>query len=298
MTVKEYRDKGVEKLMPLYPKEEAKALLDMVLEHFCRLPLHLYYTDPDRLLPPECLPDLQKALYDLLKARPIQYIVGKTLFEGCTIMVREGVLIPRPETAELVRWAKDVATSAPPSLRLLDLCTGSGAIAIALAKTLPQAKVVGIDISAEALEIAQENSRLNRVEVDFLRADILQSPTLEPPLLPHSFDLLLSNPPYVRLSEKAYMHPKVLDYEPHSALFVPDHDPLLFYRALADWGVTLLKEGGLLMAEINEQMGKEVEALWNNTGYTSVQLRTDLNGKPRMIAAVHSPIFSYICRQI
>jgi len=284
MTVKEYRDKGVEMLLPLYKKEEAKALLGMILDTFCQIPPHSYYTAPDCSIPLDFLPCIQKALDDLCRARPIQYILGKTTFEGCNIHVREGVLIPRPETAELVRWAREVLES--PQI-ILDLCTGSGAIAIALAKAFPQAKVYGVDISEHALEVAYENSLLNKVEISFFKADLLHAPnTYDIPLLPHSFDLVICNPPYICLSEKRYMHPKVLDYEPHLALFVPDDEPLLYYRALACWSTILLKEGGILMAEFNEQMGKEVEKLLISNNFSSIEIRKDINGKPRMVAAV------------
>ena len=290
MTVKDYIRKGIEELFPLYSKEDAKSLLLLILKHYSRWPTHVYYTDPNRMLPASCLSDVQKAFDDLLKARPIQYILGETHFEGCPLKVREGVLIPRPETAELVRWAKAACKERPQdSLHILDLCTGSGAIAIALAKAFPQAKVYGVDICEIAVEIAVENNVLNRTEVCFFKADILQPPDLHrASLLPHSFDLIIGNPPYVCESEKAHMHPNVLNYEPHQALFVPDHDPLLFYRALADWGAVLLKDNGLLLSEINEKMGQELTALLAHKGYSSVQLRKDLNGKPRMCYAVRA----------
>ena len=292
MTVKEYIDQGVEALLALYPKEEARALLNTVLTHFCHIPPHTCHTNPSRLLPSESLPDVHMALDDLCRARPIQYILGETLFEGCTIHVREGVLIPRPETAELVRWAQSAFLGAPPS-SILDLCTGSGAIAIALAKSFPNASVYGTDISDEALTVAKENARINDVEVHFFKANILYTPNLytpppEPPLLPHSFDLIISNPPYVRTFEKAYMHPNVFRYEPHSALFVPDEDPLLFYRALMEWGTVLLKDSGLLMVEINEYMSEEIEKLLRSKEFSTIEIRKDICGKPRMCGAVRS----------
>jgi len=279
MTVKEFVDVGVDILLPLYAKEEAKSLLWMVLESLCHCPMHSYYSDPDRILPADTLTGLKRALADLERGRPVQYVLGKVFFEGCTIGVREGVLIPRPETAELVRWAKSVLSGAP---TILDAGTGSGAIAVALAKAFPQAKVFGVDVSEEALEVAKENSRVNGVAIDFLRADLLQAPD-ERCLVPHSFDLIISNPPYIRMSEKRYMRTNVLDYEPHMALFVPDEDPLLFYRALADWGAVLLTAGGLLMVEVNEQMGGEIRELFVCKGFSSVEVREDVNGKVRMV---------------
>lgn len=298
-TVKEYIDQGIEDLKTLYPRNEAKALLEIVLENFCSLPSYIYHTNPNLSLPFEYLESLLNALDDLRKARPIQYILGKTLFEGCIINVREGVLIPRPETAELVRWARNFidlqvvektkSSSKTSSLFILDVCTGSGAIAVALAKAFPQAEVYGVDISEEALAIAEENARVNRVRVRFSHADILNSSSNSTPLITHhsslinrSFDVIISNPPYVRLSEKGTMRRNVIDYEPHDALFVPDKNPLLFYRSLADWGLLLLKKGGVLMVEINEIMDQKVTELLEKKGYSSIEVRKDINGKPRM----------------
>ena len=291
MTVKEYVDRGMEMLLSLYPRGEAKALLEIVLEGFCNYPAYTCYTDPDRFLPLEQLDELLGALNDLHRGRPIQYIFGKTLFESCIINVREGALIPRPETAELVRWARSVLEQqlrTNPSeevnntpLSVLDVCTGSGAIAVALAKSFPQSKVYGVDISEEALALAKENALLNNTEVQFWQADILH-----PCSQSLALDLMISNPPYVLTSEKETMRQNVLDYEPHIALFVPDDDPLLFYRALADWGMTLLKEGALLMAEINEKMGEEVTRLLRHKGYSAIEINKDVNGKPRMCRAV------------
>ena len=293
MTCKAYRDQGVEQLSPLYPKEEAKALLGTVLEYFCGLPSYLYYTDPDRPLPTACVCDLQNALDDLCRAKPIQYIIGKTLFEGCHIKVRQGVLIPRRETEELVRWAgvllqPYLENSGNESLSILDLCTGSGAIAIALAKMFPQASIYGVDISKEALAVAEDNNLINQTKVSFFNADVLHSPASPFSLSPHSVDLIMSNPPYVCESEKEQMHNNVLLYEPALALFVPDNDPLLFYRAIAEWGNAFLKEKGLLVMEINERMAWEVKNLLQSHGFQKVTIKEDFNGKPRMCFAIKS----------
>ena len=286
MTVKMYIDSGEEQLLSLYPKEEARALLGMALEHFCRLPSHLYYTDPHRPLSTACVCDLQNALEDLCRAKPIQYILGETLFEGCRIKVREGVLIPRPETAELVRWAKEELAKSPrESLHIIDLCTGSGAIAIALAKAFPKAKVYGADISGEALEVAEENNSINQTEVGFFKTNVLQPPASPCLPLPHSVDLVISNPPYVLESEQSLMRPNVLCFEPHEALFVPDDDPLLFYRAIAGWGKQLLTDKGLLMLEVNERMVWEGGDILKSAGFQDVTIKEDLNGKPRMCCA-------------
>ncbi|MDR2586022.1 MAG: peptide chain release factor N(5)-glutamine methyltransferase [Prevotellaceae bacterium] len=283
MTVKMYVDLEVERLIPLYSKDEAKALVTIVLEDLCNIPAHCYYSDPDRLLPVEQLPYVQRASLDLQRGRPIQYILGKAFFDGLEIQVREGVLIPRPETQELVRWAKQLLLDGN---QIMDLCTGSGAIAIALSKVFPQSKVYGVDLYKDALDVGIENNRLNHTDVHFIQADILQDPNLyRSALLPHSFDLIISNPPYVRMGEKGQMRTNVLEWEPHHALFVPDDDPLLFYRALGRWGKAFLKEGGRVMAEINKEMGDEVTALLVGHGYKSVQVVKDLNGNERMVSA-------------
>ena len=290
MTVKEYIDQWTEALKSLYSREESKAMLATLLDAFCNLPAYTYYSDPHRLLSDESLVNLLRASDDLLLGRPFQYILGKTLFESCIINVREGVLVPRPETAELVRWARTILEQKTESgsevdgiapLSVLDVCTGSGAIAISLAKSFPLAEVYGVDISEEALAIAEENAKANNVRVRFSQADILQPSSSNP-----SFDLFISNPPYVRSSEKRFMRRNVLEYEPHIALFVPDYDPLLFFRALADWGAALLKHGGVLMVEINEVMGEKITTLLCSKGYSAIEVRSDINGKPRMCCAV------------
>ena len=292
MTVKTFRDFGVEALLPLYSKEEAKGLIGAILEQFCHIPTHTCYSDPHRPLSKETLPNLLNALADLLQYRPIQYVLGQTLFERAILKVKEGVLIPRSETAELVRWAAEKITplyNNPSSFSLLDLCTGSGAIAISLAQLFPNVKVYGVDVSELALQIAHENALLNKVKISLYKANILLPPHLsECPLMPHSLDMMISNPPYVRLSEKDNMERNVLDYEPHLALFVPDEEPLLFYNAITDWSQTLLKDGGILMVEINEQMDREIIELLLCRGFSSIEIRKDVQVKPRMCYAVKS----------
>lgn len=220
---------------------------------------------------------LDKALARLAAGEPLQYVIGSTPFCGLTFKVDGRVLIPRPETAELVDW---VAQDAAKTGVLLDVGTGSGCIAISLAHRLPGWKVQGWDISDGALEVARENNRLNGTEVEFRKMDILNAEQ------DCRFDVIVSNPPYVLESEKAQMEDNVLKYEPHTALFVPDNDALLFYRAIAEFGKNSLVPGGALYFEINPLEASALKAMLEQRGYHNVELRSDIFGKLRMIKAI------------
>ena len=221
------------------------------------------------------------ALCDRRAARePLQYILGETEFMGLTVHVEPGVLSPRADTEILVEKALKVM---PPNARVLDIGTGSGCIAISLAKHLPEAEVAAVDISPEALAVAEENARMNQVSVSFLELDILSGGNLSSPI--GNFNCIVSNPPYIMNKEKATMEANVLENEPHLALFVPDDDPLLFYRAIARFGQRHLAEGGHLYFEINALCGKETVAMLRQENYTEVELIQDLYGKDRIIKA-------------
>ena len=210
-------------------------------------------------------------IVEKLKAHmPIQYIFGHTEWMGLDILLTPSTLIPRPETAELVEW---ICQKYSPDVRarVLDIGTGSGCIAIALKQRAPLWQVTGLDISPDALEIAKKNATRNNVQVDWIQIDILNEE------LKGDFDIIVSNPPYICDNEKVDMEARVLDYEPHSALFVPDNDPLLFYRRIAD-----LKPS-LLFFEINEAYGEAVCAMMKEKGYTNIELKNDIYGKPRMV---------------
>ncbi len=225
--------------------------------------------------------NLQEQIDRLLHFEPIQYIFGHTLWAGLDLKVTPATLIPRPETAELVeqidRFAQrektDLLAKGRP-VRVLDIGTGSGCIAIALKKHHPEWDVTGIDLSAEAIEVAKENAVRNEADVTFLTADIFDSSGFNG----HFFDLVVSNPPYICESEKKSMRRNVLDYEPASALFVPDEDPLLFYRRIAS-----LRLGFFLFFEINEHFPDEIERLLRQNNYTDIQITNDIYGKPRII---------------
>ena len=228
----------------------------------------------------------QAALLDDVVARlkqgePLQYIEGKAMFCGMQFMVSPQVLIPRPETAELVDWiVTDHAMGQP---KILDLGTGSGCIAVSLSKLMPQAVVEACDISVGALAVASENNRVNGTSVEFFALDMLDTASL----LPRSYDILVSNPPYIKQCEAVDMEQNVTQWEPHTALFVPDDDALRFYRAVAEIGQTdALSPGGCIYVEINQTLGKETVALFEAYGYKDVVLRKDIYGNDRMIKCV------------
>ena len=221
---------------------------------------------------------LDNAIERLKKQEPIQYILGYCDFCGLRFKVTPATLIPRSETSELVEW---IASEATGHESILDIGTGSGCIAISLAHKMPQSKVTAWDISPNALAVATENSKANGSAVAFEEVDVLAyEPTSE------LFDIIVSNPPYIKENEKAEMHSNVLDWEPHTALFVPDSDPLLFYRTIAEKGMQILKPGGRLYFEINRAHGKETMEMLAALGYTDIELRKDFADNDRMIRAV------------
>jgi release factor glutamine methyltransferase len=218
-----------------------------------------------------------KICRELKEGKPVQYILGETLFYGCKIRLNSATLIPRPETEELVDLI--INENRGFSGAIIDFGTGSGCIAIALAVNLQGSNVKGTDISLEALAMAEENARENNAQVQFLCDDILSSETVN---LGHA-GIIVSNPPYVRNSEREYMHRNVLDFEPHIALFVDDTDPLVYYSAILGKAETVLLPGGKIYFEINEAMGSSMVSLLENSGYSPVVLLKDINGKERFI---------------
>lgn len=220
------------------------------------------------------------ALEDLKQSRPIQHIIGYTDFCGCRIEVSPDVLIPRPETEEMVQWIISTFIIHHSSFNILDLCTGSGCIAIALKKAFPAADVTAVDVSPEALEIARQNAQNNGVEVQLVEGDVLSGVDG----LSGSYGLIVSNPPYVRDSERAQMAANVLDYDPALALFVPDDDPLRFYKAIAIIAKEHLAEDGQVVVEINEALAEETCVLFREQGFTP-RVHEDFRGKQRWISA-------------
>jgi release factor glutamine methyltransferase len=222
---------------------------------------------------------VERCAAELSTGRPVQYVIGKAEFCGEEFMVREGVLIPRPETEELVMWAMECATGIK-NPKILDVCTGSGCIAIALKKRLSNADVTAIDLSDKAIEIATENSSQLNADVEIIKDDALKGlQTLQG----RKFDIIVSNPPYIPQSEMAAMHINVTHHEPHIALFVDDADPLIFYREIARAAKTLLSEDGFLLFEIHETLATETAEMLSHEGFHDIDIRYDFRQKPRMI---------------
>ena len=276
--MKQLIDKLQKALSGIYEGHELTAIIRTICCDMLGIGTATYYLKEAVTLTSEQESLLRGITARLQQGEPLQYIEGKAPFCGMEFAVNSSVLIPRPETAELVDWiAREHATQQP---RILDLGTGSGCIAIALSKQLPQATIEACDISAEALTVAKENARTNEAPVSFFTHDMLDLGTP----LPHSYDILVSNPPYIRQSEAADMSIQVTEWEPHTALFVPDDDALRFYRAIAELGQTeALRPGGHIYVEINQALGKETVALFEAYGYQDVELRKDIYGNERMI---------------
>ncbi|MBD8003117.1 peptide chain release factor N(5)-glutamine methyltransferase [Phocaeicola faecium] len=262
-----------------YAETEASALARWILEEEFGFSTLELYAGKDTDFPMEKRNRLNDILVRLARFEPIQYIIGKTEFCGLTLKVSSDVLIPRPETAELVDW---IVSDCPQSgLRVLDIGTGSGCIAITLAERMVEAEVSAWDISEKALAVARENALRNNVRIAFSCMDVFNEPTGT-----SVFDIIVSNPPYITESERAEMERNVLDYEPETALFVPDTDPLRFYRRIAHIGNQMLKPGGKLFFEINRAYGSETAAMLKYGGYSQVEVRSDSYGNARMIKAI------------
>ena len=260
-------------LATVYPEDEAQALAWWIMEEETGLSRSQMLTGCKGTTN---FSNLQAKIERILHFEPIQYIFGHTLWNGLDLKVTPATLIPRPETAELVEKVERLKVKGE-RLKVLDIGTGSGCIAIALKKAHPEWQVTGIDISEEAIEVAKENAKRNGVEVEFLVADIFN---LQSSISNLQYDIIVSNPPYICESEKADMRPNVLNYEPATALFVPDNDPLKFYRRIAE-----LKLGKHLFFEINEAYPDELSAMLSELGYSSIQITNDIYGKPRIIEA-------------
>lgn len=267
-----------EELDGLYGSGEVGVFLDMLFEAFLGWDKVRLLTSKEQTIDQSDLLRFHWALEDLKRQRPIQHIIGYTDFCGCRIEVSPDVLVPRPETEEIVEWIVGNGQLVVGSI--LDLCTGSGCIAIALKKAFPAAEVSGVDVSAVALEIARQNAQNNGVGVCFVEGDVLDGLNG----VNVSYGLIVSNPPYVRDSERVQMAANVLDYDPALALFVPDDDPLRFYKAIAAIAKERLVKDGMLVVEINEALAEETCALLKGYGFTA-EVHTDFRGKDRWISA-------------
>jgi release factor glutamine methyltransferase len=281
MKMKEYKVNFVEALLPFYDEMEAESFFYLLLENKHQLRRIDLALDVDSVFSENEILNWNAILEKLKIQIPIQYIIGTTHFYGLEFIVDENVLIPRPETEELVDWIVKLNSklSKKKNLKILDIGTGSGCIAISLAKNIPNSEVFAIDVSEKVLAIAEKNAILNKVPVTFLHKNILETKNLS-----RKFDIIVSNPPYVRNLEKAEIKPNVLDNEPHLALFVPDNDPLIFYKKIAELAAANLNPNGQLFFEINQYLGKETQELLEYIGLKNIELRKDIYGNDRMIA--------------
>lgn len=283
MLLKEIKNIFHKELDDSYPKEEVDSFFYRLIEHYLGLERFVLAMQPNLTISKEKEQPLFEALAQLRSQRPVQYIIGKARFMDMDFSVDENVLIPRPETEELVRWIVEEAQNTKYEVRngkrtILDIGTGSGCIAVSLAKNLPDAQVFALDISEKALEVAKQNALDNNVAIRFIKADILNFDYLD-----IKFDVIVSNPPYVREQEKKKMHKNVKDYEPGLALFVSDENPLKFYDAIAGSAQKILKENGTLYLEINQYLAKETEQLLRNHNFSEIELRKDMFGNDRMM---------------
>ena len=284
MILKEFKLFFNEALSAIYPKTEIDSFFFILMEEKLKLQRIDTVLKPDFLITKKNLIDLKTIVKRLQKEEPIQYIIGSTEFYGLPFLVDKNTLIPRTETEELVSWVLDeikvLTNNKITELSILDIGTGTGCIPISLAKNLTSLNISAIDISPEALIIAKQNAILNKVTIEFIELDILNAESL-----PQEYDVIISNPPYVRELEKEEIKNNVLENEPHLALFVADENPLIFYNKIADLAKQQLSKNGMLFFEINQYLGKETVNMLVKKGFKNIQLKKDLFGNDRMIKA-------------
>ena len=283
MLLRDLISKGTETISQAFPEREAREMVLMFLQHSIGVTRHTHILEPSYEVTEEASAEAMRAFGRMAAGEPVQYIIGKAYFYDREFNVTPDVLIPRPETELLVREAVNWARrSGRRSLRILDLCTGSGCIAWSMALELPGSEVTAVDISDGALAVAAGQKFECDNAPKFIKADVLAGPVEGL----GAFDMILSNPPYVMDSEKALMRRNVLDHEPWLALFVSDDDPLIFYRAVAAWAKQLLKSDGLCLVEINESLGRQTAKVFDDAGFGDVEVLQDLNSRDRFIRAI------------
>ncbi|MES2812089.1 MAG: peptide chain release factor N(5)-glutamine methyltransferase [Bacteroidota bacterium] len=280
MLLKEYKPQFSQELLPIYDEKEIESFFYIILEAFHQMKRIDLALNPTVELDGMQLLQWETVLSQLKEEKPIQYILGETEFYGLPFYVNENTLIPRPETEELVEWIINElkVESQKEKVKILDIGTGSGCIAISLAKNLPNAEVFALDVSEKALHTAKKNAERNGVTITFLHQSILETIKFE-----EQFDIIVSNPPYVRHLEKAEINKNVLAYEPHLALFVEDTDALLFYRKIAELAQNNLPRNRYLYFEINQYLGKEMIELLENYNFKNIELKKDIYGNDRML---------------
>lgn len=287
MLLRQLISEGTATVSQAFPEREAREMVQLYLEHTLGTSRHTHIVEPSYAVSDAVVSDAMKDFARMASGEPIQYIIGTAYFYGRDFLVTPAVLIPRPETEllcrEVVDWVRSHGVPRA-GLRIADLCTGSGCIAWTLALELPGAEVLAVDISDRALDVAagQSFGKEDCKSPTFFKADVLAGPQDRF----GTFDVMVSNPPYVMESEKALMRKNVLEHEPELALFVPDNDPLIFYRAVADWAKALLKPGGLCVVEINEALGEETAEVFRIRGFRDVQVLKDLSERERFVRAI------------
>ncbi len=286
LKLKDLKQLFINSLKDIYPSEEVQSFFNLLAnKHLCLSRIEIAI-QPDKIVSEVKVLEFKKGISRLEKFEPIQYIIGDTEFFGLPFLVNKDVLIPRPETEELVSWI--INDSKNKLANILDVGTGSGCIAISLANKLKNATVSAIDISDKALSIAKQNASLNKVNVNFMSVDVLKFEKSEQ-LISHldsKYDVIVSNPPYVRMLEKELMQPNVIEHEPNIALFVEDEDPLLFYRKISQLSKQYLKQDGVLYFEINEYLSKEMKVMLDSEGFKNIEIKNDIFEKDRMIKCI------------
>ena len=280
MVIKDLKQYFFDELIAIHGQDEVESFFFILTEYLHNLKRIDLALNPSFEISEAEVQKWESIISELKTEKPIQYILGETWFYDSKFYVNEHTLIPRPETEELVDWifATEKKNDKKEKLTILDIGTGTGCIPISLKKNLPQAEVSAIDVSEEALKVAQRNALENKVEINFILQNILETEDLQ-----QQFDLIVSNPPYVRNLEKQEIKRNVLAFEPHLALFVEDNDALLFYRKIAQLALKSLTPNGLLFFEINQYLGKETVELLENLGFKNIELKKDLYGNDRMI---------------
>ncbi|WP_113652789.1 peptide chain release factor N(5)-glutamine methyltransferase [Pedobacter namyangjuensis] len=280
MKLLELSDYFKQSLIDLYDEDEAQSIFFITIDSLLNYNRSAFLVNKQRLVTDAEFAAFENVISSLKSGKPIQYILGEAYFYGLKFKVNQAVLIPRPETEELVEWILDEIDNSL-EINILDIGTGSGCIAIALKRNQPLANVYALDIAIDTIATAKENALLNNAEISFITDDILNLKT--------SFDkkinIIVSNPPYIKEDEKQAMHQNVLANEPHRALFVTNENPLIFYNAIAEFAMENLADHGLLFFEINEYLGKETVSLLKHKGFNNIELRKDMQGKDRMVKA-------------
>jgi len=286
MTLNEARTVLTKELKNVYESDESRNIIELVIEHITNMSRAEQVKNKVPYLTCTQLEDLDAITERLKKNEPVQHVLGEAWFAGMKFKVNKNVLIPRPETEELVDWIVKEIESGKGKMEntsILDVGTGSGCIPIAIKKKLQEANISAIDVCSEALFTATENSIELGAEVNFVLLDFLDEEKWKELA---QYDIIVSNPPYVKQSEINTMHERVKEFEPHLALFVPDEDALLFYKKLSDFSIKHLKGGGSLFVEINEALGEQVVNLFKSAGFANIELRKDMQGKDRMVKAM------------